>query len=156
MALWYGLNLLGVNTPSLNIIYLLLTIGSFISLTVYLLKLKQLPTLAQCAFFAVVIFTTFSKVYSPQYVLWLTPLAVIALTNNRQQIAFWFWQATEIIYHLAIWQYLASYSQATFGLPAGGYALAILLRIIGVSYFTYLLMWDLSAKSTAQMSVISR
>lgn len=155
-SLWYGLNLLGFNTPSLNITYLLLTIGSFISLTVYLLKLKQLPTLAQCAFFAVVLFTTFSKVYSPQYVLWLTPLAVIALTKSRQQIAFWFWQATEIIYHLAIWQYLASYSQATFGLPAGGYALAILLRIIGVSYFTYLLMRDLSAKSTAQMSVISR
>jgi hypothetical protein len=98
----------------------------------------------------VVIFTTLSKVYSPQYVLWLTPLAVIALQKSGQLIAFWFWQATEIIYHLAIWQYLALFSDAQFGLPAGGYAIASLLRVFGVSIFTYRLMRDLSAPSTAR------
>jgi hypothetical protein len=89
-------------------------------------------------------------------VLWLTPLAVIALTNSRQQITFWFWQATEIIYHLAIWQYLALFSGAKFGLPATPYAIATLLRVIGISTFTYLLMRDLSGKSTAKIRVISR
>ena len=113
-------------------------------------KLPTLPNLAAVALFAVVIFTTLSKVYSPQYVLWLTPLAVIALQKSKQLIAFWFWQATEIIYHLAIWQYLALFSDAQFGLPAGGYAIATLLRVVGVSIFTYRLMRDLSASSTAR------
>ena len=155
-SIWYGISLLGINTPALNLIYPLISIGLFASLTIYLVRLKQIPTLAQIAFFAVFIFTTVSKVYSPQYVLWLTPLAVIALTNSRQQITFWFWQATEIIYHLAIWQYLALFSGAKFGLPAGGYAIATLLRVIGISTFTYLLMRDLSGKSTAKIRVISR
>jgi len=155
-SIWYGLSLLGINTPALNLIYPLISIGLFAALTIYLVRLKQIPTLAQIAFFAVFIFTTVSKVYSPQYVLWLTPLAVIALTNSRQQITFWFWQATEIIYHLAIWQYLALFSGAKFGLPAGGYAIATLLRVIGISTFTYLLMRDLSGKSTAKIRVISR
>ena len=155
-SIWYGLSLLGINTPALNLIYPLISIGLFAALTIYLVRLKQTPTLAQIAFFAVFIFTTVSKVYSPQYVLWLTPLAVIALTNSRQQITFWFWQATEIIYHLAIWQYLALFSGAKFGLPAGGYAIATLLRVIGISTFTYLLMRDLSGKSTAKIRVISR
>ena len=112
-------------------------------------ELRFTPSGAAVALFAVVIFTTLSKVYSPQYVLWLTPLAVIALQKSGQLIAFWFWQATEIIYHLAIWQYLALFSEAQFGLPAGGYAIASLLRVLGVSIFTYRLMRDLSAPSTA-------
>ena len=90
--------------------------------------------------------------YSPQYVLWLTPLAVIALTESSQQVAFWFWQATEIIYHLAIWQYLAGYSGATFGLTAGAYAIATLLRVVGVITFTYLLLRDISGRSTVKKS----
>jgi len=155
-SIWYGLSLLGINTPALDLIYPLISIGLFAALTIYLVRLKQTPTLAQIAFFAVFIFTTVSKVYSPQYVLWLTPLAVIALTNSRQQITFWFWQATEIIYHLAIWQYLALFSGAKFGLPAAPYAIATLLRVIGISTFTYLLMRDLSGKSTAKIRVISR
>jgi hypothetical protein len=77
---------------------------------------------------------------------------VIALTKSSQQISFWFWQATEIIYHLAIWQYLAGYSGATFGLPAGGYAIASLLRVVGVITFTWVLLRDINAKSTVKIS----
>jgi uncharacterized membrane protein len=155
-SIWYGLSLLNINLPALNFIYLLISIGLFAGFTFYLIKLKKTPKLAQVALFAVVIFTTVGKVYSPQYVLWLTPLAVIALTNSKQQITFWFWQATEIIYHLAIWQYLALFTGAQFGLPAGGYVIAIALRVIGICCFTYVLMRDLAASSTAKLSAISR
>jgi uncharacterized membrane protein len=155
-SIWYGLSLLNIDSPALNLIYLLLSIGLFTGFTVYLIKLKRTPKLAQVALFAVVIFTTVGKVYSPQYVLWLTPLAVIALTNSRQQITFWIWQASEITYHLAIWQYLALFTGAQFGLPAGGYVIAIALRAVGVSCFTYVLMRDLAATSTGKLSAISR
>ena len=149
-SIWYGLSLLDFKISNLNLIYPALTILLFALLTYYLFRLKQTPTLAAVALFAVVIFTTFSKVYSPQYVLWLTPLAVIALSNRKQQISFWFWQATEIIYHLAIWQYLALFTGAKFGLPASQYAGASLLRVVGILYFTYILMRDLTSSSTAK------
>ncbi|NDD78736.1 MAG: mannosyltransferase [Actinobacteria bacterium] len=151
-SIWYAANLLGFKLPAINYLYTIITILLFIVLGFLLIKLPMTPKLAQVAFFAVVVFTTTSKVYSPQYVLWLTPLAVIALTKSTQQITFWFWQATEIIYHLAIWQYLAGYSGATFGLPAGAYAIASLLRVVGIITFTYLLLRDISAKSTVKKS----
>ncbi|NBQ60196.1 MAG: mannosyltransferase [Actinobacteria bacterium] len=151
-SIWYAANLLGFKLPAINYLYPIITILLFIVLGFLLIKLPMTPKLAQVAFFAVVVFTTTSKVYSPQYVLWLTPLAVIALTKSSQQITFWLWQATEIIYHLAIWQYLAGYSGATFGLPAGAYAIASLLRVVGIITFTYLLLRDISAKSTVKKS----
>ena len=149
-SIWYGLSLLNIKVSNLDLLYPLISLILFALLAYYLLKLAYLPNLAAVALFAVVIFTTLSKVYSPQYVLWLTPLAVIALQKSRQLIAFWFWQGCEIIYHLAIWQYLALVSDAQFGLPAGAYAIASLLRVLGVSIFTYRLMRDLSAPSTAR------
>jgi uncharacterized membrane protein len=154
-SIWYGLSLININISNLDLIYPLLSIVLFIALATYLFKLDKIPNLSQVTFFALVIFTTFGKVYSPQYVLWLTPFAVIAITNSKQQISFWFWQITEIIYHLAIWQYLALYAGAKYGLPDGGYVIAILLRVVGVSTFTFILMRDLAAKSTAKSSVIS-
>ena len=147
-SIWYALSLLNINISHLDLIYPLLSIALFIGLAIYLLKLPSTPNLAAIALFAVVIFTTAGKVYSPQYILWLTPLAVIALQNSKQVITFWFWQATEITYHLAIWQYLALFSDAQFGLPAGGYALATIIRVIGVCTFAYILMRDLATSST--------
>ena len=147
-SIWYALSLLDIKIPHLDLIYPLLSIALFIGLAIYLLKLPSTPNLAAIALFALVIFTTVGKVYSPQYILWLTPLAVIALQNSKQLITFWFWQATEITYHLAIWQYLALFSDAQFGLPAGGYALATIIRVIGVCTFTYILMRDLATSST--------
>uniref|UniRef100_UPI0040499F5E glycosyltransferase family 87 protein n=1 Tax=Candidatus Nanopelagicus sp. TaxID=2518620 RepID=UPI0040499F5E len=147
-SIWYALSLLDIKIPYLDLIYPLLSIVLFIGLAIYLLKLPSTPNLAAIALFALVIFTTAGKVYSPQYILWLTPLAVIALQNSKQLITFWFWQATEITYHLAIWQYLALFSDAQFGLPAGGYALATIIRVIGMCTFAYILMRDLATSST--------
>lgn len=147
-SIWYALSLLDIKIPHLDLINPLLSIALFIGLAIYLLKLPSTPNLAAIALFALVIFTTVGKVYSPQYILWLTPLAVIALQNSKRLITFWFWQATEITYHLAIWQYLALFSDAQFGLPAGGYALATIIRVIGVCTFAYILMRDLATSST--------
>jgi hypothetical protein len=75
-----------------------------------------------------------SKVYSPQYVLWLTPLAVIALIDKRDLHVFWIWQGAELIYHIAIWQHLATVTGATFGLPLFGYAVITVARIAATIY----------------------
>jgi flagellar biosynthetic protein FlhB len=80
----------------------------------------------------------------------LIPLAVIALTKSNQQISFWFWQATEITYHLGVWQYLAGYTGASFGLPSGAYAIASILRVVGLLTFTYFLLREISVRSTVK------
>jgi hypothetical protein len=117
-------------------------------LTNYLIKLPITPSLAHGAVLSVVVITTFAKVYSPQDVLWLTPSAVLALTSSKQQIKFWLWQGGEIIYHLAIWQYLALFTGPGQGLPAGGHAICCLLGVALLLVFVRQLMADLASKST--------
>jgi len=84
--------------------------------------------------------TCVSKVYSPQYVLWLAPLALIALIDKRDLHAFWIWQAAEAIYHIAIWQHLATLTGAKFGLPVIGYAWISLVRIVATIYLIAILV----------------
>ena len=91
--------------------------------------------MATVAFLIVAVFTSTSKVYSPQYIVWLTPLAILAMGKRNLRRDFWIWQAGEAIYHLAIWEYLASYTGSHFGLPAKGYALSIFIRLATTAWF---------------------
>ncbi|MEY3710391.1 MAG: hypothetical protein RLZZ99_212, partial [Actinomycetota bacterium] len=71
---------------------------------------------------------------------WLTPLALIAMREKAERSAFWIWQGGEALYHVAIWQYLATYTGAKFGLPENLYALAILVRIATLVWFCTVLI----------------
>ena len=139
-SIWYAANLLGFyggNINNLTIIAFLIALGA-IALFFFATapSRSDLANLTTVAFLTLAAFVTISKVYSPQYILWLTPLAVLALSRDSQRFAFWVWQAGEALYHVAIWQYLASYSGAKFGLSEDLYALAILIRIAGLAYFS--------------------
>jgi hypothetical protein len=134
-SLWYALNLFGITTTNLNLLSILLFLIGLATFAVYFFGLGELPSLATISFAVVAIFTISSKVYSPQYVLWLTPLAILAMRGTKDRAAFWFWQGAEILYHLAIWEYLASYSGSHFGLPAKAYAAATLIRIAATLIF---------------------
>jgi hypothetical protein len=137
-SLWYALSLLGVPLSNLNLfatLFLLIVVAGFI---LYFLELRIVPALADLSFILMAVLMAVNKVYSPQYVLWLVPLAIMVLRKNDRSLmsAFWIWQGGELLYHLAIWQHLASYSGARFGLPDGGYAVATLIRIATVLLFT--------------------
>ena len=54
--------------------------------------------------------------------------------------AFWMWQSVEVMYHIAVWQYLAQFTGAHFGLPQGGYAALSLLRIAGTLFLVVVLI----------------
>jgi uncharacterized membrane protein len=133
-SIWYALSALGVYLPDLNYISILVLLAAFAAITIYILELRTIPSLASLSFIVLASVMVASKVYSPQYVLWLTPLAVIALIDKRDLHAFWIWQGAEVIYHVAIWQHLATVTGATFGLPLYGYALISLLRIAATIY----------------------
>lgn len=134
-SIWYALQLLGINITGVNLVAVITFLIGIAIYAFYLWKLERTPQLAEVAFIAVTIFTIASKVYSPQYLLWLAPLGVIALRDKKLRPAFWVWQGAELAYHLAIWEYLASYSGTRFGLPAKPYAIATLLRAATCLYF---------------------
>jgi len=128
-SLWYALSALGVGLTNLNYLSILLLLVCVAALGIFLFSLDYIPSLAQLSFIVIAVVTCVSKVYSPQYVLWLAPLALIAVIDKRDLSAFWIWQAVEVIYHVAIWQHLATVTGARFGLPVTGYALISLARI---------------------------
>ena len=133
-SLWYALTGLGVNLPNLNYLSILLLLTGFAAIAIYIFELRNTPSLASLSFIVLATVMCASKVYSPQYALWLIPLAVITLIDKRDLPAFWIWQGAEVIYHIAIWQHLASVTGAKFGLPLYGYALITLLRIAATIY----------------------
>ncbi|MEI7696778.1 MAG: mannosyltransferase [Actinomycetes bacterium] len=133
-SLWLAFSQLGLGLTNLNYLSVLLLLIGLTAISVFLFEIRFTPTLASIAFIVLATVMVASKVYSPQYVLWLTPLAVIALTSAKDLPAFWIWQGGEIIYHIAIWQHLALVTKAHFGLPASGYALLTLLRIATTIY----------------------
>lgn len=133
-SVWLALRQLGISLTNLNYLSILLLLIAVTSVAIVLFELKYTPTLASVAFIVMAAVMVASKVYSPQFVLWLTPLAVIALTNKKDLHAFWLWQATEVIYHVAIWQHIATIEHAKFGLGPTPYAILTLVRIAGTIY----------------------
>ncbi len=133
-SFWLALQQLGINLTNLNYLSVLLLLIVLTTIAILLFELRYTPSLSSVAFFVIASVMLASKVYSPQYVLWLTPLAVIALTNTKDLHAFWVWQTTEIIYHIAIWQHLAQVTDAKFGLGPTPFAILTLLRIAGTIY----------------------
>ncbi len=138
-SIWLALQQLGVNFTNLNWLSILLLLIAFTTIAVLLFELQYTPTLASVSFFVLASVMLASKVYSPQYVLWLTPLAAIALTHKKDLHALWVWQATEIIYHVAIWQHIAQVTDAKFGLGPTPYAILTLVRIGGTIYLMAIL-----------------
>lgn len=141
-SLWHALSVFGFSVPHLNLDSILLFLMGVTAYILYFLKLERTPLLAESSFFVVAIFVTASKVYSPQYILWLTPVAVLALRARQDRAAFWIWQGAELLYHLAIWEYFAGFEGAKFGLPAHWYAAAALVRISALGYFA----WSITRK----------
>jgi uncharacterized membrane protein len=139
-SLWYALTSLGVNLGNTNFFAILALFVSVLFVSLLIFSTKNVLTLADVSFIVLALVMIASKVYSPQYILWLVPLAVIAMSTRKDLHAFWIWQIAEVIYHVAIWQHLATVTGAKFGLPLGGYALITLIRILACLYFVGVLV----------------
>jgi uncharacterized membrane protein len=132
-SVWFALELLGINiaTPAILVIGFIL----LLTLIYFARSLRNFEQFIIITFLFIALFVTVSKVYSPQYVLWLTPIAIIAMTQKKERSAYWIWQGGEAFYHFAIWQYLALASGAKYGLSEGFYAIAILIRVATLAWF---------------------
>jgi hypothetical protein len=81
-----------------------------------------------------------NKVYSPQFVLWLVPLAVLARPRWRD---FLIWQAGEVMYFIAIWWYLAGFGiDGARGMTPEWYAFFIFVHVGVTVWFAALVVRD--------------
>ncbi len=124
-SLWYALNLLDIEIGSVSrLVAALMVVGTIVICALLLLAPRR-PRLAQGAFLIVALFVIVNKVYSPQYVLWLLPLLVLARPRWVDWVVF---TIAETAYFAAIWGHLAG--QMTNGAGQDRlYVLSILVRI---------------------------
>jgi uncharacterized membrane protein len=98
---WAGVGTSSV--PALN----LMSGGAFAvacgAIGILALAAPRRPRLAQLIFLTTAAFLLTNKVWSPQYVVWLVPLAVLA---RPKIVGYLIWQVAEIGYFYAIWAYL--------------------------------------------------
>lgn len=144
-SVWLGLSQLGavVPTETINLIT-----GAFFAawcLGVLLLGLRApaTPRLAQLGFLIVLGFLLVNKVYSPQYVLWLLPLAALAHPRWRDLLI---WQAAEVFYFGAVWLYLGGWLEAPLALESADspiYLVAIGVRVAGQLWFAGMVTRDI-------------
>jgi uncharacterized membrane protein len=102
---------------------------------------RRTPRIAQLAFLIVCGFLIINKVYSPQYVMWLLPLAVLARPRWRD-IAIW--TSAEVFYTAAVWLYLGKFTEpSATGADDHVYWLAIVVRIAAEVWFAGLVVRDI-------------
>lgn len=91
------------------------------------LTAQRRPRLAQLAFLVIAAFLLTNKVWSPQYSLWLVPLAVLALPQRRILLA---WMTVDALVWVPRMLYL--FGEAKMGLPQEWFTATVLLRDIAV------------------------
>jgi uncharacterized membrane protein len=100
------------------------------------------PRVPQLAFLVVAAFLLTNKVYSPQYVLWLLPLAVLARPRWRD---FLIWQAAEVVHFIGIWMLLAGYppGRPERALGNSGYGLTVMLHVAATLWLCAVVVRDI-------------
>ncbi|UMB69763.1 glycosyltransferase family 87 protein [Mycobacterium paraterrae] len=112
---------------NLNRVVLALFVLCCLAIAYVALTAPRRPRLAQLAFLVVAAFLLTNKVWSPQFSLWLVPLAVLALPHRRILLA---WMTIDALVWVPRMYYL--YSVPDRGLPEQWFTTTVLLRDIAV------------------------
>jgi uncharacterized membrane protein len=96
-----------------------------ISIAVLVLRAPRRPRVAQVGLLVVVGFLLTSKVYSPQYAIWLLPLVVLARPRWPAVLA---WQATEVLLLFMRFYFFVGHDHAGQGLPIGFFLAGVVIR----------------------------
>ena len=102
-SIWYVFQLMGAPVPGVSMVWKAALIIGFLIIAALLLAAPTRPRFAQGAFLVVAWFLIVNVVYSPQYVLWLLPLLVLARPRWVDWVVF---SCSETLYYLFIWFFL--------------------------------------------------
>jgi uncharacterized membrane protein len=155
-SLWYAVQGISGHTFSVDTVNL----GSWLLFAawcavVLVLGLKAPNArFAQLGYLVLAGFLIINKVYSPQYVLWLLPLAALARPRWRDQII---WQASEVVYFCAVWWYLGGeldVAGSTGQVPF--YWAAIFVRVAGELWLAAMVVRDMYRPAYDPVAVTER
>jgi uncharacterized membrane protein len=143
---WPVLGTLGQST--LNAMSALAFGVGCVLIALLILGAPRRPRVAQVFFLILAVFLLTNKVWSPQYVIWLTPLAVLARPRLG---AYLLWQAAEVGYFFAIWAYLITVSTAgPVPTAEGGISTAMYFAALLARFLTVALLCALVVRETLQ------
>ena len=97
------------------------------------------PRLPQLLFLTVVAFLLASKVFSPQYTLWLLPLWALARPRWREFLA---WQASEIVVVVTRYLYFVHLDKSNAGVGYDVFAAAVIVRDLLLLFLCALVVRD--------------
>lgn len=141
---WFALGRLGVSfdAATLDRWAVLLMLGCCLAIAILGWCAPQPPRLAQLALLVVAAFILVNKVWSPQYALWLLPLAALARPRWRDLLV---WQAGEVAYFVGVWLYLdaVNYPDDAF-INGGVYAALIALRMLTLLWLVAMVVRDVA------------
>ena len=127
----------------LNTLSALVFAGGCVLIAVLIFAAPRRPRVPQVFFLVLAVFLLANKVWSPQYVVWLVPLVVLA----RPRVwAYAVWQVAEVGYFFAIWAYLITVAVGApieGGIGTGAYFLALLARFASVVLLCVLVIRDI-------------
>ena len=127
---WRGFNPdLGFWQPPhmLNIVVSLLLVLCCAAIGLIAFTAPRRPRLAQLGFLVIAVFLLVNKVWSPQFSLWLVPLAVLALPHRRVLLA---WMTVDALVWVPRMLYL--YGEQNKGLPEQWFTTTVLIRDVAV------------------------
>jgi hypothetical protein len=131
-SLWYALDLAGVGSHPVLWSRALMILG-YVLLALLIWLAPKAPSPAQIAYLAVCVMVVGNLVYSPQYVLWVLPLVMLA----RPRLADWcVFTVSELVYFWFIWVYLDGHnlSFGVEGAPPWIYIGSIAVRLAGTGW----------------------
>ena len=123
LAASYGLTVSSGLLVRLVVVAVVLVVVAVVALAMRARRTPRLPQLVLLLLIGVLVVW---PVYSPQYVLWLLPFAVLARPRWRDLLI---WQAGEVFYFLAIWWTLSG-ATVDVGTADKPYAVAIVVRVL--------------------------
>jgi hypothetical protein len=139
-SVWYVLTLAGYHIDHPN----LLSNGFFVlgclGIAALVLLARRRPRVGQVAFLVLLAFVMSGKVYSPQYVLWLVPLLVLARPRWRD---WWVFTIGELLYFGGIWWFLGGELQPGGGDQVRLYWLAVVVRLCTEAYVGVMVVRDI-------------
>jgi uncharacterized membrane protein len=132
----------GLSLSELNLLSLALFVVAAALIGVLTLAAPRRPRVAQLFFLILAAFLLVNKVWSPQYVIWLVPLVVLA---RPRLWSYLLWQLAEVGYFFAIWAYLITASEpgTPGGIGTGLYFAALLARFGTVALLAGLVVADI-------------
>lgn len=118
---------IGDSPSSLNLVSMGLFVAACVGIAVIALTAPRRPRLAALCFLVVALFLLTNKVWSPQFSLWLVPLAVLALPHRRILLA---WMTIDaLVWVPRMFYYLGA---TNMGLPEQWFTATVALRDIAV------------------------